>query len=246
MLRSILPKRTMSRTAELQLSLDDLHKVYPALARALAEAGEPNPRIAELLSQHVRIQCVGCHQPVTGEELAELALTHDHPDTPATSPTLQRLRLGYCARPECKSRFYQALASSGMVAWPTVFERTRHFIQHPPSTVVDPPPAPPDAKSQPGQGSATVAAKPTDTEEPEAPKALPFREQWRRLKFAALGVVALLGLLFWWFNSGARIPGLGPAPRQFEVIAGPEAGAPTAIGTSKPTTNAPRSFRVVQ
>jgi hypothetical protein len=236
----------MSRTAELQLSLDDLHKVYPALARALAEAGEPNPRIAELLSQHVRIQCVGCRQPVTGEELAELALTHDHPDTPATSPTLQRLRLGYCARPDCNSRFYQALATSGMVAWPTVFERTRHFIQHPPSPVAEPPPAAPDAKSQPGQGPAAGAAKPTNTEEPEPPKVLPFRERWRRLKFAALGVVALLGLLFWWFNSGARIPGLGPKPRQFEVIAGPEAGAPTAIGTGKPTTNAPRSFRVVQ
>lgn len=236
----------MSRTAELQLPLDDLHKVYPALARALAEAGEPNPRIAELLAQHVRIQCVGCRQPVTGEELAELALTHDHPDTPATSPILQRLRLGYCARPECKSRFYQAVASSGMVAWPAVFERTRHFIANPPAATPEPVPAPPDAKSQPGQGSAASAQKPTDTEEPEAPKALPFREQWRRLKFAALGVVALLGLLFWWFNSGARIPGLGPTPRKFEVIAGPEAGAPTSIGTGKPTTNAPRSFRVVQ
>ena len=238
----------MSRIAELPLPLDDLHKVYPALARALAEAGEPNPRIAELLSQHVRIQCVGCGQVVTGEELAELALTHDHPETPATSPTLQRLRLGYCARAECKSRFYQATASSGMVAWPKVFERTRHFIQHPPAPTPEAPPtpAPADAKPQTGTGTAVNTATPTDIDEPEAPKPLPFREQWRRLKFAALGVVALLGLLFWWFNSGLRIPGLGPAPRQFQVIAGPEAGAPTSVQTTNPTTNAPRSFRVVQ
>jgi hypothetical protein len=238
----------MSRIAELPLPLDDLHKVYPALARALAEAGEPNPRIAELLSQHVRIQCVGCAQVVTGEELAELALTHDHPETPATSPTLQRLRLGYCARPDCKSRFYQATAASGMVAWPTVFERTRHFIQHPPASTPEAPPAPAptDAKPHTGAGTAVNPATPTHIDEPEAPKPLPFREQWRRLKFAALGVVALLGLLFWWFNSGLRIPGLGPAPRQFEVIAGPEAGAPTSVQTGNPTTNAPRTFRVVQ
>ena len=246
MLRSILPERTMSRTAELQLPLDDLHKVYPALARALAEAGEPNPRIAELLAQHVRIQCVGCRQPVTGEELAELALTHDHPDTPATSPILQRLRLGYCARPECKSRFYQAVATSGMVAWPAVFERTRHFIANPPAATPEPLPAPADTKSNPASGSGPNPGPAPEAEAPPEPRQLSFREKWRRLKFAALGVVALLGLLFWWFNSGARIPGLGPTPRKFEVIAGPEAGAPTAIGTGKPTTNAPRSFRVVQ
>jgi hypothetical protein len=238
----------MSRIAELPLPLDDLHKVYPALARALAEAGEPNPRIAELLSQHVRIQCVGCGQVVTGEEIAELALTHDHPETPATSPTLQRLRLGYCARPDCKSRFYQVTSSSGMVAWPTVFERTRHFIQYPPSPTPEPPPAPAptDAKPQTRTGTAVNTATPTDIDEPEAPKPLPFREQWRRLKFAALGLIALLGLLFWWFNSGMRIPGLGPAPRQFQVIAGPEAGAPNSLPPAGPTTNAPRSFRVVQ
>jgi len=230
----------MSRVAELQLSLNEIHRVYPALVRALAEAGESGARMQEILDHHLKIRCVGCHQAISGEDLAQLAL--DAEGAPASNPRVERLRLGYCARPECNSRFYLATANSGMVAWPTVFQRTRHFIDHPPVAVEEPTPAP--AASQPGAKTAAASAQPSEPSEPEPSPVVPFAEQWRRLQYATLAAIVLVGLLFWWWHSGARIPGITPAPRQFEVISTPGSPSIGPATPSAPATNAPRSFRV--
>lgn len=230
----------MSRVAELPLSLNEIHRLYPALVRALAEAGESGARMQEILDQHLKVRCVGCHQAISGEELAQLAL--DPEGSPAANPRIERLRLGYCARPECNSRFYQATADSGMVAWPKVFQRTRHFIDHPPAST--PEPGPKSIPAQAGAGTAVAAAGQPEVSEPEPPTVVPFAEQWRRLQYATLAAIVLVGLLFWWWHSGARIPGISPTPRQFEVISAPGSPSIGPAPSSAPATNAPRSFRV--
>ncbi len=230
----------MSRVAELQLSLNEIHRLYPALVRALAEAGESGARMQEILDQHLRVRCVGCHQAITGEDLAQLAL--DAAGSPAANPRVERLRLGYCARPDCNSRFYLATANSGMVAWPTVFQRTRHFIDHPPAPVAEPAPEPTAGK--PGAKTAAAPVRLPEASAPEPGPAVPFAEQWRRLQYTTLWVLVLVGLLFWWWRSGARIPGITPAARQFEVISAPGSPAIGPANPNVPATNAPRSFRV--
>lgn len=232
----------MSRAAELQLPLNEIQKAYPALVRALAEAGEPPARITELLEQHLRIRCLGCGQGITAEDLSHLGLGDQ--STPAPNPGVERLRLGYCARPDCKSRFYHATANTGMVAWPAIFQRTQHFITHPPASAPDPKPDPADPKTAQGPSShpTSPGAAAAIDETPE-PRELTFREKWRRLQFAALGGVVVLGLLFWWWNSGLRIPGIGPAPRKFEVIAGPGDAPPAPTAPTQPVPGTPRPFR---
>lgn len=232
----------MSRAAELQLPLNDIHKAYPALVRALAEAGETPPRIQELLGQHLRIRCLGCGQAITADDLSHLGL--GDLTTPAPNPAVERLRLGYCARPDCKSRFYHATAATGMVAWPTIFARTQHFITHPPAPPADPKPEPVDTKSAANPSTpATAPGSDAAPDETPEPRELTFREKWRRLQFAALAGVVVLGLLFWWWNSGLRIPGLGPAPRKFEVIAAPGDTPPAPVSPAQPTPGTPRPFR---
>lgn len=237
------------RAAEFQVSLDELPKVYPGLARALAESGEAPARIAELIQTHLHVRCVGCRQTIPGEALVELALAQGQPPADSDSAPLKRLRLGYCVKPDCNSRYYVLSASTGMVAWPSLFDRTRHFMTHPPSAALVEPPTKGASSNKPG---ATPDA-PKDTVDPGDGEAgrppLSFQERWRRAKFAALGAVVGLGLLFWWWQSGARIPGLGPAPREFQVVPTPGVDpqvSPAAPTTPRGATNAPRSFRVVQ
>jgi hypothetical protein len=232
----------MSRAAELQLPLNDIHQAYPALVRALAEAGETPPRIQELLSQHLRIRCLGCGQAITADDLSHLGF--GDPTAPAPNPTVERLRLGYCARPDCKSRFYHATATTGIVAWPAIFQRTQHFITHPPAPIADPKPEPVDPKAHPNVGNkATAPDSAPSVEDLPEPRQLTFKEKWRRLQFTALAATVALGLLFWWWNSGLRIPGLGPTPRQFEVISSPGDAPPAAAVPAQPAPGAPRSFR---
>ncbi len=232
----------MSRAAELQLPLNDIQKAYPALVRALAEAGEPPARITELLEQHLRIRCLGCGQAITAEDLSHLGFGDQ--SATASNPTVERLRLGYCARPDCKSRFYHATAATGMVAWPAIFQRTQHFITHPPAPAADPKPEPVDPKATPGPSSQADASKPdVSIEETPEPRELTFRDKWRRLQFGALAGVVVLGLLFWWWNSGLRIPGLGPAPRKFEVIAAPGEAPAAPAPPGQPAPGIPRPFR---
>lgn len=222
----------MSRAAELPLPLDRIHDLYPALVRALADAGEPAPRIQELLQQHLRIACVGCGERISPDEIAALSLLNA--DTPDAGPRMERLRLAYCAREGCKSRFYACSANSGMVAWPDIFARTRRLIEQPPATT----PESANASAEDGQAAESPA--------PASPR--PFRERWRRLQFGVLGGMALLAALFWWWRSGARIPGIGPAPRQFEVISAPAdpsllspTNPPAPVTPAAPGT--PRAFR---
>lgn len=232
----------MSRSAELQVSLEDLHELYPAVVRSLGEVGEGGARIAELTGQHLRVQCVGCGERVTAGELEQLSLLGV--DRPASDPRLERLRLAYCARQGCNSRYYVCLADSGMVAWPEVFQRVRHQLDQPAAAEADALGAGEAAASRKGLQGAVDRV--TEIVTGPADRPLPFRERWRRIQFAVLAGVVGVGLLFWWWNSGARIPGVTPKERKFEVLASP--GDPAVIPVPSPGaasgTNAPRAFRV--
>jgi hypothetical protein len=227
----------MSRPAELQLRLDNLPGFYPAIVRALGEANEDAARIQELTRLHLQVSCLGCRTRFNTEDLAALAFAIDpsHPD----SPSLQRLRLGYCPRESCNSRFCIASADSGIVAWPTVFDRTRHWMENPampdstPSTDSPPTPSDPAARTTPSQ--------PDQTPRP----ALTFQQQWRVLQYRLLGGLVIVAAVFWWVRSGARVPGISPTPRQFEVILPGSENLPTPAQPSpRPQTNSPRSFQI--
>lgn len=195
----------------------ELPGLYTALGRALAEAGEGAPRIHQLLAESVRVRCVGCDIAVTPAELESLALA---PEAGGGSPRLERLRLGYCARNGCDSRFYVVGADTGMVAWPGVLRRTRELL-----------------------GTPVEAEPKADAGAPPAPPS--FRQQWRRVQLAAVGGLVGLVLLVWWWRSGARVPGLSPSAREFTVVPSDGAGPSPSAPPSRPgQSNAPRSFQV--
>lgn len=191
--------------------------VYAALARALGETGEGAPRIRELLAHDIRVQCVGCGIALTAEELEALALD---PASAPGSPRLERLRLGYCARNGCDSRFYGLSAGTGMVPWPTVFRRVRELLDGP---------------------AAVTATGPLET---ASVKGRQFPEQWRRMRWAAAGGIVFFALGFWWWRNGARIPGISPSPREFRVVPAADS-APVEPGPrpGPAPTNSTRSFQ---
>lgn len=229
----------MSRPAELQLRLDNLPGFYPAIVRALGEANEDAARIQELTRLHLRVTCLGCRTLFNTEDLAALAFAPDpaQPDSPA----LHRLRLGYCPRQTCNSRFCIANADSGIVSWPILFDRTRHWMENP---------AMPDSSASTASDAQANSGKPTSnptpTESDEPPRPAPtFQQQWRVLQYRLLGGLVVVAAVFWWVRSGARVPGISPAPRQFEVILpGAERLPPPTHSTPQHQTNTPRTFRV--
>lgn len=93
--------------AELRLRIDQLPRVTPCLAQALGEAGHSGQELQSLFASGVRGTCVACGLTVTGSELGDLALANgEEPDRPLPA-RLERLRLGYCPRNGCESRFFR-------------------------------------------------------------------------------------------------------------------------------------------
>lgn len=217
----------MSRVAELQVPTQDLARLHPALVRAMGSLGEDGARIHELVHQHLVVRCVGCGFRVTPSDLEQSALAEDSAVVPDS--TVHRVRLGYCGRADCSSRFYLLQASSGMTSWPKVFERVRDILAE-------------------GEAEGEVALEPVGNFRQRMrewiwpSRSIPFRERWRRLQFVVLAGVLVVAGLVWWVRSGARIPGIGPAPRTFEVV--PGTGAPPAEPGRSPASPTPaRSFR---
>lgn len=204
----------MSRVAELQIPTQDLVRLHPALVRAMGSLGEDGARIHELVHQHLGVRCVGCGFRVMPADLEQAALAEASAVVPDS--TVHRLRLGYCGRADCGSRYYLLTASSGMTSWPKVFEVVRGILEAG-ETAEDFEPA----------RTGNLWQRMREWVWPTQP--IPFRERWRRLQFVVLAGVLLLAGLFWWVRSGARIPGIGPAPRTFEVAPGTVAPPPEPV-----------------
>jgi hypothetical protein len=88
------------RTVE--LPIDALSRLYLAV---VATSKIPEQQWHELFNGRVAAECVQCGIKVTGEELRQLSVLD--PEHPVDDPKLDRLRLKYCARNTCQSRFYR-------------------------------------------------------------------------------------------------------------------------------------------
>lgn len=85
----------------LELPIQALPRLYLAVA---ATSKIPEQQWQGLFNGRVEAQCIQCRIKVTGEELRQLSILD--PAHPIEDPKLDRLRLNYCARNSCQSRFY--------------------------------------------------------------------------------------------------------------------------------------------
>ena len=191
-----------------QVPLGELPGRMIALARALGATGKGGGEIEALLNDAVRAECVLCGMGVSGIDLIRTEWITD--PSSDSGRKLERLRLGYCARYGCSSRYYvlQFERSPG-VNWPDCWEQAGTL----PSAEAGPDPeAVAGAREAPSQFSPARV----------------FQRAAQRPFTLAILAVLLLGVSF---RTGCRIPGLSPEPRVFIVESAP--GQPGTIGDSR-------------
>lgn len=86
----------------LEVPIEALPRVYWAI---VATSKLTEPEWNELCTERLEGECLLCGMKVSGAELRELAVSD--PQVPSENPKLERLRLKYCARNSCESRFYR-------------------------------------------------------------------------------------------------------------------------------------------
>ena len=116
--------------SDLRVLITDLPEAHAALAQALGEAGVGGGELERLFASGVTAGCVACGLSVTGSDLGDLAL-HDAEETDRRLPErLERIRLGYCPRQGCESRFFRVdLTAPGQFDREWVLGRTRDLIR---------------------------------------------------------------------------------------------------------------------
>ena len=93
------------KPGELRIRLEDLPASHTALAKALGEVGIGGDRAHQLFETTISASCIGCELKITGTELGQISMAGGN--SPTTKNKLDRLRLGYCGRMGCDSKFYQ-------------------------------------------------------------------------------------------------------------------------------------------
>jgi hypothetical protein len=93
--------------SDLRVPITDLPEAHAALARALGETGVGGPELERLFASGVTAGCVACGLSVTGSDLGDLALHNTEEADRRLPERLERLRLGYCPRQGCESRFFR-------------------------------------------------------------------------------------------------------------------------------------------
>ncbi|HVR36412.1 MAG TPA: hypothetical protein VMS21_11240 [Methylomirabilota bacterium] len=173
------------------------------LARALGAAGNGGGEIEALLNHAVRAECVLCGMGLSGVDLIRTEWITD--PSSDSGRKLERLRLGYCARYGCSSRYYVLrFARTPGVDWPDCWEQ---------AAALPPVEAASDSESVPGGQQAPH-------------RFIPVR-MWRLAAQRPITVVVIAALaLSVSFRTGCRIPGLTPAPRVFIVESAPEQPGP--------------------
>jgi hypothetical protein len=86
----------------LEIPIETLPRLYLAV---VATSKTPEREWQDLFHQRVEADCVQCGIKVSGDELRDLSIID--PQQPLEDPKLDRLRLKYCARNTCPSRFYR-------------------------------------------------------------------------------------------------------------------------------------------
>jgi hypothetical protein len=92
------------------VGVEELPAMSAALARAFGELGVGGKPLEDVFSQKLKARCLGCGIQITGSDLAHLSVSQNSA-VPLDSK-LDRLRLGYCARNGCSSKYYQLSCDS--------------------------------------------------------------------------------------------------------------------------------------
>lgn len=174
-----------------QIPIANLPGLHHALHQTLTEDGLAEPEATAILSQCAVAQCVLCGLKFTGAELATLEAASPSPEA-SVNPKFARVRLGYCGRDGCDSRFYTlVLADCPAVDWPPIIQRLGNFA------------------------SATLSTDAASVSEtaPSRPRLVPPK---LLLKLSlAVGVILLL-LFARYVMNGGRIPLLQP-PHHYAI-----------------------------
>ena len=105
------------KTVELPIAA--LRRLYLAV---VATSKTPEQQWQELFNGRVEAECTQCGIKITGEELRQLSLLDL--EQPIEDPKLDRLRLKYCARNTCQSRFYSVqIGSDSELHWTAIKEQ---------------------------------------------------------------------------------------------------------------------------
>jgi hypothetical protein len=185
-----------------RMALEAVVHFPAALVQALAQSGMGGAQLEQILEANLRIVCPVCGICLKPEELRCLILTGGK--IGGNSPKLERLRLGYCLRNGCSSRFYDfTWKPTPGVDWPAVLMRVDHLIN-----------------SASGEG-------------PEKHRStweclnFEMNRWWRELpsqfsrRHAMAGFLLLLFLAIYWLQSGRPVPGFAPKARVFIVESQP-------------------------
>lgn len=93
-----------SVNTETKVRVEELTALHLGLARAFGEVGVGGKQLEDVFELAVTARCLGCGIEITGTELGRIAVMGDGVVNP--EPKLERLRLGYCARNGCTTKFY--------------------------------------------------------------------------------------------------------------------------------------------
>ena len=191
---------------EIQIPTTQTASFCVTLAQALGRAGMGSGAISHVLERAVEALCPTCGIRLSGQEVADLAMKSEES---ANEPSKQRrVRLGYCAREGCDARFaVWKLSPASGADWALVLAKVKEI--------------------------ESVDEAETNTRLNLEAQAL--RRQRLRRRMIVFGVVAAVSALWYWYRSGAYLPGISRKPRTFIVEPG-EGQAPSRA------TNQPRSF----
>lgn len=131
-------EHSMATDAETKVRIEDLPAMHLALARAFGEAGIGGKALDSVFAEAVHAKCLGCGISVTGTELGQIAITASKDAT--VESKLDRLRLGYCARNGCASKFYVVDCESFPGVTPSQVLSRAQALLHQPAPEPEPDP----------------------------------------------------------------------------------------------------------
>jgi len=199
---------------EKELDISKLLPTLEKLALSLGDAGIAGETLNGLLESRIQLACCSCQIRVTSRELLGINL---QPGA-ALSPKQERLKLGYCARAGCESRFYKVKClPDTAVDWNAIWPVEEAVFQYGP-----------------------VQESGPDLQEIRRTVMSGLREAYRWwLKAPLRGKIAIvvLFLLAWHWTFDFKVPGLAPKGRVFLVQDKTELDRGRATnGVQKPAT----------
>lgn len=118
--------RAVLLTRTLQEPIQGLPYFSGLILHAIQTAADPQAARAAFGSS-LEGECLACGIRTTGEEILALGV-----EASASAPKVERLRMGYCARRTCDSRFYQLTCKPAAgIDWSPIFAIKEGYISAP-------------------------------------------------------------------------------------------------------------------